>query len=86
MLEAIGITLLAIGLLLHVLCGISLIFKAFDAGLLWGLGFLFVPLVSIIFAITHWEDVKETFLKYLLSFPILLLAYYLTPATYFNHF
>lgn len=41
---------------------IVILVRAFKAHVLWGLGSLFVPLVSLIFVICHWSEVKKPFL------------------------
>lgn len=45
--------------------GIKLLILAFQESVLWGLGSLFVPFVSLIFIIMHWERCKSPFLRYL---------------------
>jgi len=39
-----------------------LIIEGFKKHVLWGLGIFFIPLVSIIFAIMHWQAAKKPFL------------------------
>lgn len=45
--------------------GIKLLILAFQESVLWGLGSLFVPFVSLIFIIMHWERCRSPFLRYL---------------------
>ena len=42
--------------------GIQLLILAFRKSVLWGLGSLFVPFVSLVFVIMNWEDCKRPFL------------------------
>ncbi|MBE2213704.1 MAG: hypothetical protein IAE82_07525 [Opitutaceae bacterium] len=43
-------------------CNIVILITAFRAGILWGLGSLFVPFVSFVFVLLHWHDTKKPFL------------------------
>ena len=45
--------------LVSLICQILILFQAFRTSLLWGFGSLFIPLISLIFIITHWSDVKK---------------------------
>jgi hypothetical protein len=58
----IGIVLLLVGLVIALAGGIWLLVIAFRASVWWGLGSIFVPFVSLIFVITHWEVAKRPFL------------------------
>ncbi len=40
------------------LCSIWIAVIAFRHGILWGLACLIIPLVSLLFAITHWSETK----------------------------
>ena len=64
-----GILLFAIGGIVALISGIQLLILAFRASILWGLGSLLVPFVSLIFIITHWDEAKTPFLRGLLSIP-----------------
>ncbi len=44
-----------------------LIIEGFKKHVLWGLGIFFIPLVSIVFAIMHWQVAKKPFLINLLA-------------------
>jgi hypothetical protein len=52
--EILGFVLMAIG-------GLWLVGKAFSEGLLWGLGCLFIPFVTLYFALTRFENTKVPF-------------------------
>ncbi|HSJ01432.1 MAG: hypothetical protein ACAI34_21605 [Verrucomicrobium sp.] len=64
-----GLVLLGIGFLIGLIYGIQLLIQAFQTSVLWGLGFLFVPFVNLIFVIMHWPRAKSPFLKSLISIP-----------------
>ncbi len=42
--------------------GIVLLTKAFQTSIMWGLGYIFVPFVSLIFVAMYWNDTKKPFL------------------------
>jgi hypothetical protein len=60
--EAIGLVLLIVGVIVMGITGIVLLVKAFQTSILWGLGYLFVPFVSLIFVVMYWNDTKKPFL------------------------
>lgn len=80
--EILGTIFLIIGAILSIVYGFILLVKAFQAGILWGLGYLFVPLVPLIFVLVHWENAKSPFLKGLLAIPFFLLGILLLPEGY----
>ena len=43
-------------------CQVLILIQAFRTSLLWGLGCIFVPLVSLFFVVCHWSEVKKPFL------------------------
>lgn len=47
-----------LGGLLVLIGGIWLVVKAFSEGILWGLGCIFIPLVTLYFALTRFEETK----------------------------
>jgi hypothetical protein len=51
-----------LGLVVALVGGIWLVVLAFKKSVLWGLGSLFVPFVSLIFAIMNWDVAKRPFL------------------------
>ncbi len=63
----VGMALAVIGGLLALIFGIILLIKAFQTHVLWGLGYLFVPFVGLVFVIKYWDDTKSAFLKTLLG-------------------
>ncbi|MGB0372408.1 MAG: hypothetical protein ACPGN3_13830 [Opitutales bacterium] len=59
------LVLFGLALLLNLYYTLRLIILAFAESVLWGLGFLFVPFVSLIFIFKYWHMTKGFFLKYL---------------------
>jgi hypothetical protein len=57
--------LLIVGGLMCLYGGIVVLINAFKTSVLWGLGSLFVPFVSLIFVAMHWADNMKPFLIYL---------------------
>jgi len=57
-----GLILMIVGGIVGTVGGIWLIIVAFKESVWWGLGSIFVPFVSLIFAITHWAQAKVPFL------------------------
>ena len=80
--EIIGAISLIIGVIISVIYGIILLIRAFEAGILWGLGYMFIPFISLIFVIVHWEEAKSPFLKGLLAIPFLIVGLSLTSNSY----
>ena len=64
--SAIGLVLAGIGGIVMLVFGVILLVKAFQTSVLWGLGYIFVPFVSLVFVILHWQETKKPFL-YLLA-------------------
>jgi len=61
-----------LGLIILLIGSISYLVAAFRAGILWGLGCLFLPPVSLIFLFVHWQDAKKPFLTQLLGWGLIL--------------
>ncbi|MEM9553401.1 MAG: hypothetical protein AAGC60_04025 [Acidobacteriota bacterium] len=51
-----------VGGIASIIGGLWLLGLAFGAGILWGLGYLFVPFVSLFFIVSHWQEAKKPFL------------------------
>lgn len=71
--SAVALALLAVGGIVVLVAGVMLLVKAFQTSVLWGLGYIFVPFVSLIFVILYWQETKKPFL-YLLGGAALLLV------------
>ena len=75
MMEMLGLFLMFIGFVIALVYGITLLVKAFQTSVLWGLGSLFVPIiVSLVFVIVHWEVARGPFLRFLIGIPFLALG------------
>lgn len=57
-----GSLLLILGSILLIGGGIWLLVVAFQESLLWGLGCLLIPFVSLVFVIMNWSESKNPFL------------------------
>ena len=58
-----GIILIVIGMLICIVTGIMILIEAFKTSVLWGLGYLFVPFVALIFIIMNFQKVKIKLIK-----------------------
>jgi hypothetical protein len=83
--EFLSLTLVAIAIIISLYYGIILIIRAFQVSVWWGLGYLFVPFVSLIFIVVHWQTAKDPFLKSLLAIPFVFLGLFLLPTDTLNH-
>ena len=54
--NAIGTTIMLIGTIVTIVGVIKFILRAFDEGMLWGLGVILFPITSLVFLIIHWPD------------------------------
>lgn len=77
--QIVSFSLILVGLIIAFVFGIQLIIIAFRASILWGLGYLFVPFVSLIFIALHWDETKTPFLRGLLAIPCLVAGVLLAP-------
>ena len=77
--EMLGLFLMFIGFVIALVYGIMLLVKAFQTSVLWGLGYIFVPFVSLVFVVVHWDVAKGPFLRLLISIPFLALGMALMP-------
>ena len=62
-----AVLLLLVGALVALVGVIGVLVQAFRAGLLWGLLSLFLPIVYLVFALTHWDKAGRPFLLHLLG-------------------
>ncbi|KFN43471.1 hypothetical protein [Arenimonas oryziterrae] len=72
-----GTALYFIGIILSAVGGIWILVNAFKTSILWGLGSLFVPFVSLIFAIMHWEQNKKPFLICIAGIVVMVLGIFM---------
>jgi hypothetical protein len=77
--EMLGAIFIIVGGLIALVYGIILLVKAFQTSILWGLAYIFIPFVALIFVIMHWEVAKKPFLMGLLSIPFFIIGIILAP-------
>jgi hypothetical protein len=70
--EILGYILYGIGIIISLIYGIQLLIMAFRHSVLWGLGYLCVPFVALIFIFMHWSETKGPFLKALIGLPFMI--------------
>lgn len=58
MTSAMAFIVIGIGALLSLGASLSILIKSFQENILWGIGCLLVPLVSLLFIVCHWEETK----------------------------
>jgi hypothetical protein len=66
--------LAVLGIACMVIGWLTILVKAFGESILWGLGCLFVPFVSLLFVITHWHESKTGFLLHVVGWIIFIFA------------
>ena len=66
--------LMGIGGIIMFIFGIILLIKAFQESVLWGLGYLLVPFVGLVFIIKFWDICKTPFLYSLLGTAIYIVG------------
>jgi hypothetical protein len=54
--------IMILGVIGMIIGGVGMLMVGFQESMLWGIGMLIVPLVSIIFVLTHWRDAKKPFM------------------------
>jgi Na+-translocating ferredoxin:NAD+ oxidoreductase RnfE subunit len=74
-----------VGAIISLVYGIQLLILAFRTSVWWGLGYLFIPFVGLIFIIVHWSEAKGPFLKGLIALPCFLLGAILAPPSAGHH-
>ncbi|TWU13951.1 hypothetical protein CA54_27930 [Symmachiella macrocystis] len=65
--EIFGMTLFYLGMLGSIAGGLWFLFEAFSENILWGLGCLFLPFVSLFFLVIHWNKAGRPFLLQIAS-------------------
>jgi len=60
-------------------CQILIIVRAFKEGMFWGLGCLFIPIVTVLFVIQHWYETRGPFLLNLACVAVALMLGILHP-------
>lgn len=70
--EIVGFGLTLCGVIVSIIFGLIILVKAFQASILWGLAYIFIPFAALIFIITHWDEAGKPFLYSLISIPLLI--------------
>jgi len=70
----VGLVCILIGLVISLIYGIKILILAFKTSILWGLGSLLVPFVSLIFIVMHWQETRSPFLRSLLAIPFFIIG------------
>jgi len=60
--QTLGGIIMVLSVVVGLIFGVQLLIIAFNTSILWGLGCLFVPFVSFIFVVLHWDETKTPFL------------------------
>ena len=75
---------LLIGMLLVLIGGIWLLVVTFKQGVLWGLGSLVVPVVSIAFVCVYWNESKKPFLLQIAGLVLIVIGVVMAPPGTFS--
>ena len=59
--EIVGTGLFMVGLVVALVGWIMIVIAAFRVSAGWGVGSLLIPLIALIFVITHWQDARRGF-------------------------
>ncbi|HPF70578.1 MAG TPA: hypothetical protein PLQ13_07925 [Candidatus Krumholzibacteria bacterium] len=60
--EVIATVMMIAGVLVAAVAGVWFLVVAFRQGVLWGLGCMFLPFVSLVFLVMHWDKAARPFL------------------------
>lgn len=77
--EILGLLLMMVGGIGCLIGGIWFLIVAFQESVVWGLACMFIPFVSLIFLVTHWEDAGKPFLIQIVSLVPIIAGVYLAP-------
>lgn len=69
-----GLILLGIGVIVGLVGGIWILMLAFQESIVWGIGCIFVPFVSLIFVVMNWDEAKKPFLINLGGLALMILG------------
>lgn len=72
--EIVSSALFVLGLLLAVIGYLWLAWTALQESVLWGLGSFLIPLVSLVFAVLHWDEAKAPFLTWIAGDILIVIA------------
>ncbi len=74
-----GMVLMILGILIAIVGGIWFLVVAFQESILWGLGCIFVPFVSLVFLVMHWQVAKKPFLIQMLGTALMIVGIIMSP-------
>lgn len=74
--------MVVIGWIICVVAWIMLLIAAFKEHILWGLGCLFIPIVSLIFIIINWDKAKNPFFTWIAGILVVILGVALGGSAY----
>jgi len=60
--DIVGLILMGVGALVLIVGSLWMLIETFKTGILWGIGSILLPFVSLIWLVTHWEEGKTPFL------------------------
>ena len=72
--QIVSLVLLAIGGITAFVGGIIFLIAAFRESVLWGLGCIFIPFVSLIFLVLHWAEAKKGFFIQIVGLALVVIA------------
>jgi hypothetical protein len=72
--NALGIMVIVVGVIITLVGGIKFIIAAFEESILWGLGVLFFPIISPVFLIMRFGDAWRPALTYVIGVVLVLLG------------
>lgn len=59
--ELVGNLLIIVGIIAILIGGVWFLIEEFRSGILWLLACIFIPFVSLLWLVTHWEEGKRPF-------------------------
>lgn len=76
-----GFAITVLGFIALGIASIWIIVNAFKESVLWGLGSILIPLVSVIFVFMHWDENKKPFFIYIIGVVVVIVGAVLTGAS-----
>ena len=74
-----GHLLTSLGSIVVLIGAIWIIVEAFKTSILWGIGTLLLPIITLIFVFMHWDDAKKPFMIYLAGIALVVLGVLIGP-------
>ena len=79
--EVLASVLYLVGVIIALVYSVLFLVEAFKVHVGWGFGCIFVPFVSLVFLIMHWDVAKRPFLRSLLAIPFYVIAVIILAST-----